>query len=286
MRAGRADPRVPSIDVEGASLAYSVDGNGSDVLMIQGIGVVGNGWRPQVDGLGARHRLLTFDNRGIGASPLRGGAFDIARLAADALAVADAAGAARFHLVGHSMGGVIAQAVALAAPDRVKSLALLCTFAHGRDAARVTPALLMTMLRIRIGTRPMRRAAFLSLVMPPLALAQLTPAQRAHYAEQLHPLFGHDLAEQPPIVMKQLRATARYDAYPRLAELGRIPTLVVSGRQDRIARPAYGRQLAAAIPGARYVEIEDGGHGLTIQLAERTNELLAQHFAGSLQPAS
>ena len=272
-------PRVPNVDVAGARLAYEISGGGPAVLMIQGIGVVGNGWRPQVDGLGARYELLTFDNRGIGASELRGGALDISTLAADALAVADAAGAARFHLVGHSMGGVIAQAVALAAPERVKSLALLCTFAHGRQAARFTPALMLTMLRMRLGTRPMRREAFLSLVLPPSALAQLTPAERARQAAKLHLLFGHDLAEQPPIVMKQLRATARYDAYSRLAELGRIPTLVVAGRHDRIARPQYGRALAAAIPGARYVEIEDGGHGLTIQLAERTNDLLAAHFA-------
>jgi pimeloyl-ACP methyl ester carboxylesterase len=274
-------PPVPTIDVEGARLAYTVSGSGPDVLMIQGIGVVGNGWRPQMDGLGDRYRILAFDNRGIGASELHGGRFDMARLAADALAVADAAGAAHFHLVGHSMGGVIAQAVALAAPERIKSLALLCTFARGREAVRVTPALLLTMLRVRLGPRWMRRAAFLSLVMPPPVLAEMTPAQRARCAEELHPLFGHDLADQPPIVMKQLRATARYDAYARLAELGRIRTLVVSGRHDRIARAEYGRALAAAIPGARFVEIEDGGHGLTIHLARRTNELLAQHFAGA-----
>ena len=272
---------MPNIDVEGARLAYTVSGSGPDVLMIQGIGVEGNGWRPQMDGLGDRYRILTFDNRGIGASELRGGRFDMARLAADALAVADAAGAAHFHLVGHSMGGVIAQAVALVAPERIKSLALLCTFARGREAARVTPALLLTMLRMRLGTRPMRRAAFLSLVLPLPVLAEMTPAQRARCAEELHPLFGHDLAEQPPIVLKQLRATARYDAYAKLAELGRIRTLVVSGRHDRLARTEYGRALAAAIPGARYVEIEDGGHGLTIHLAARTNELLSQHFAGT-----
>jgi len=272
---------VPHVAVTGARLAYQISGSGPAVLMIQGIGLVGNGWRPQVQGLADRYRILTFDNRGIGDSQLlSGGVIDMAALAADAVAVADAAGADRFHLVGHSMGGVIAQAVALAAPDRVKSLALLCTFAHGREAARVTPGLILTMLRMRLGTRPMRRAAFLSLVMPPLALSELDPAARARYAEELHPLFGHDLAEQPPIVMKQLRATARYDAYPRLCELARIPTLVVAGRHDRIARPAYGRALAAAIPGARYLEVEDGGHGLTIQLAARTNTLLAEHFAG------
>lgn len=272
-------PRVPNVDVAGARLAYEISGSGPDVLMIQGIGVVGNGWRPQVDGLGARYQLLTFDNRGIGDSEQHSGAIDIPRLAADALAVADAAGAGRFHLAGHSMGGVIAQAVALKAPERVKSLALLCTFAHGREAARMTPGLLLTMLRMRVGTRPMRREAFLSLVMPRRALARLTRAERARQAAKLHLLFGHDLAEQPPIIMEQLRATARYDAYPRLAELGRIPTLVVAGSQDRIARPAYGRALAAAIPGARYVVVEDGGHGLTIYLAERTNDLLAEHFA-------
>ena len=79
--------------------------------------------------------------------------------------------------------------------------------------------------------------------------------------------------------MRQLRAMARYDASARLVELARIPTLVVSAAQDHIARPWTGRALAAAVPGARYVEVPDAGHAVPIHAADEINSLLEQHFA-------
>jgi pimeloyl-ACP methyl ester carboxylesterase len=202
-------------------------------------------------------------------------------MAADAWAVADAAGVERVHVVGHSMGGVIAQAVALAAPARVASLSLLCTFARGAQAAKLSAGMFVTALRTRIGTRPMRRNAFLSLVLTDAERNALDAAGRAAMAERLAPLFGHDLADQPPIVMKQLRATSRYDARARLGALAAVPTLVLNAAQDRIALPAYGRELAAAIPGARYEELPGAAHGVTIQDAANINARLAAHFASA-----
>ena len=154
-------------------------------------------------------------------------------MAEDALAIMDAEKIERFHVVGHSMGGVIAQALALRAPERVCSLALLCTFARGSDGSKVTLPMLMTALRMRIGTRAMRRNAFLELIMPERYLREV---DRAALAARLAPLFGHDLAEQPSIVMKQLRAMSAYDAGASLSRLAHIPTLVVSAAEDRIAR--------------------------------------------------
>ncbi len=279
------NPRVPARTIarpDGASISYSRSGAGPPVLLIQGVGIVGNGWRPQVEGLADRYTLVTFDNRGMGGSTLgeatRVPAYSVEVLAADALAVMDAEDLDRFHVVGHSLGGVIAQEVALQAPDRVRSLALLCTFCRGRDGAGLTPDMFVMGIRTRLGTRAMRRNAFLELVMPAAVLRQM---DRARLAEQLAPLFGHDLADQPPIVMTQVRALARYDARARLAELSRIPTLVTSASEDRIARPWTGRALAAAIPGARYVEIAGAAHGVPIQQADRINSLLAAHFAAA-----
>jgi 3-oxoadipate enol-lactonase len=81
--------------------------------------------------------------------------------------------------------------------------------------------------------------------------------------------------------MKQLTAMAKYDASPRLAQLAHIPSLVVSAELDRIALPAFGRALAAAIPRARLVEIPGAGHGVPIHSAEQVNALLAEHFASA-----
>lgn len=256
-------------------LRYYRFGDGDGVLLIQGVGARGEVWRPQVQELSGRYATVAFDNRGVGGSELGAGALTIEAMADDALAIMDAAGLNRFHVVGHSMGGVIAQAVALRAPERVRSLALLCTFARGRQAMRMSFDIVMTGLRTRIGPRTARRRAFLELVVPPELLARRGPAA---LADELGRLFDRDLADQPPIVMKQLRAMKGYDALSRLASLDKLPTLVVSAALDRIALPAFGRELAAAIPGARFVELAGLAHSCPIDAAPRVNALLADHF--------
>lgn len=178
-------------------------------------------------------------------------------------------------IVGHSMGGIIAQQIALAAPDRVRSLSLLCTFARGAQGARLSWDLFVAGMRARIGPRASRRRAFVELVMPQPYLATV---DRARLDADLAELFGRDLADQPPIVMPQLRAMSRYDALAKLSALGAISTVVGSGALDRIALPAFGRELAAAIPDARYVEFEDAGHAVTIHRPDAVNSLLLRHF--------
>lgn len=268
---------MPSCATDGATIAFDRAGSGPAVLLIQGVGVIGRGWQPQVDALAGEYTMYSFDNRGIGRSTMDGKALSIEAMAQDALAVMDANQVDRFHLVGHSMGGVIAQEVALRAPERIASLCLMNTVVRGRDASGLTLPMIWTGLRTRVGSRTTRRRAFLELVMPKDALAS---ADRAALADRLADLFGHDLADQPSIVMPQIRAMARYDARDRLAGLAGIRTLVMSAAHDRIASPASGRLLAAAIPGARYVEYADAGHGLPIQHADRVNAVLRDHFVG------
>lgn len=111
--------------------------------------------------------------------------------------------------------------------------------------------------------------------MPP---GWASEAEADHVAADLAELFGHDLADQPPIVMQQLGALRRYDATPRLGELEGIPALVISAAHDPIAPPRFGRALAAGLPGARYVEFPDAAHGLPIQHAAAINALLAEHI--------
>ena len=112
---------------------YDVTGTGPPVLVIQGVGLHGGGWRPQVDALAQEFACATFDNRGVGRSgAVRSVTVDA--MVRDALAVMDACGWAAAHVVGHSLGGLVALRAALDAPDRVRSLALLCTFARGREA--------------------------------------------------------------------------------------------------------------------------------------------------------
>src|SRR4051794_31384796 len=120
-----------TLDYRGCRLSYAVRGNGPPVLFIQGTGTHGDGWRPQVDELSTRFRCLTFDNRGMANSQPHAGPLTVEQMAEDARALLDTQGWASAHVVGHSLGGLIALQLALDAPRRVRSLALLCTFARG-----------------------------------------------------------------------------------------------------------------------------------------------------------
>jgi pimeloyl-ACP methyl ester carboxylesterase len=175
------------------------------------------------------------------------------------------------------MGGLIAQQLALSAPKRVRSLALLCTFSRGKDATKLSPFMFWVGLRTRIGTRRQRRHAFLQIVLPP---AMHATTDLDALAEQFTPVFGHDLADHSPVEMKQLSAMSRCDVTPRLGELSGIPTLVVSAEHDPIASPASGRIMAHGIRSARFVEIAGASHGIPVYEPTRINTLLLEHLAG------
>lgn len=266
------------LEHRGCRLAYRVSGTGPSVLFIQGTGLHGDGWRPQVDELSKRYRCLTFDNRGMGGSQPFGAPITVEQMAEDARVLMDAQGWHSAHVVGHSLGGLVALHLALSARTRIRSLSLFCTFACGRDATRLSWGMFWLGLRTYLGTRRMRRRAFTEMVLPPELLVDCDT-----WAERLAPLFGHDLADHPPVVMKQLAAMCAYDASPRLHELAGVPTLVVGARYDRIARPEVVRSLASSMAGCRFVEFGDAAHGVTIQCAGRINALLHEQFS-SVEP--
>jgi pimeloyl-ACP methyl ester carboxylesterase len=264
---------MPELKRQDVELYYELSGHGPPVLFIQGVGVVGEGWRPQVNALQDRFQTLLFDNRGIGKSASCRGPITLEAMADDTRALMDAVGWKSAHVIGHSMGGVIAQQLALDAPERVRSLSLLCTFARGKDAARPTPRVIWLSLRARVGTRQMRRRAFLDMLYPPEALQN---EDTDALAQRVGALVGRDLADQPAILMQQLRALGRHNTFSRLHELAGIPAYVLSAAFDPIALPRFGRQLAAAIPGARFELMNDASHGVPIHRADEVNRRLIE----------
>lgn len=249
--------------------------------MIQGVGAHGLGFNPQVEILAKQFTCLTFDNRGIGKSQPAGMALSVEQMASDALALMDQAlldqkSWTSAHIVGHSMGGLIALQLALMAKPRVRSLSLLCTFARGADATRMTRALFWIRLRLKFGSRRLRRDAFTELVLPS---GQLNDGPDGTSAERLSAVFGHDIADMPPVTTEQLAALRRHDVTPRLHELSGIPTLVISAEEDMMAPPSSGRAIAAGIPGARYIEIPGASHAFPVMDAERCGALLLEHLA-------
>ncbi len=271
--------RVWTLDRPGTRLTYTSGGAGPAVLLIQGIGMTGGGWHPQVSALADRFEVVAFNSRGADGAPVDESTMTVEMMARDALAIMNARRIRRFHVVGQSMGGLVAQELALIAPDRVTSLSLVSSFASGAQATHRIGAI--TGLRGRFGSRRMRRHAALELFV---SRSMLDIVPRDLLAEYMRLVLGRDLADQPRLIAEQLRLTSGYDASDRLSLLAPIPTLVIGADEDRIATREATMALAAAIPGARHVEIRGASHGVAIQCARVINQLLAEHFDNAERP--
>jgi pimeloyl-ACP methyl ester carboxylesterase len=261
---------------DGCNLSYSVTGEGQKILLIQGVGLHGDGWSPQTDFLKDRFCCLVPDNRGIGRSLPMGNQLTVSQMVRDLAAVLDHAHCESVHLVGHSLGGLLAQAFALEIPDRVKSLALLCTFANGRKVAPLTMRMMWQGMRATVGTRLMRRKGFLGLLYPPNSVELCNPNMTA---ANLETIFGHDLGDQPAVVKHQLRAMRQVDLTDQIERLSGLPTLIMSGSHDLIAPPKLGRTMAEKIAGSRFVEVADAAHGLPITHRDLVNKALHDHVS-------
>lgn len=242
--------------------------------MIQGVGAFGTSPNPQIEMLAKHYTCLTFDNRGIGGSLPLGRPLTVEQMAKDALALLDEVGWETAHVVGHSLGGLTAMQLALNAKHRVRTLTLLCAFARGSDAVVITPELVWIILRIKFGLRFLRRQAFLELVLAP----EERRGNMRKVAERLAGVLGHDVADVPAITNQQVAAMRSHDLTKRLHELAGIPTLVINGEKDPLARPESGRSLAEGIPGARYVEFSGTSHALPILQDARCARLILEHL--------
>jgi aminoacrylate hydrolase len=266
---------MPIVRLPDADISYQLHGQGPSVLLLQGVGLDGRAWAPQVDALSRDHRCIVVDNRGLGGSRGETHALSVDMLARDALAVLNALGAPRVHLVGHSLGGVIVQRLALLAPERVASLTFMCSFAGGRDLARPSARLIWLGTRSRIGTTAMRGNAFARLIMPP---AYLRARGIERVIAELETVFGRSLAEPPAIADVQLRALRAHDERADLPRLAALKCLVLSGRLDPIATHTANTALARGIGNAQHEVWDDASHALPIQHADAVNRRLRAHL--------
>jgi 3-oxoadipate enol-lactonase len=224
-------------------------------------------WFRVLPGLSSNRRTIRFDNRGVGRSNVPPTPWSIAEMADDAVAVLDAAGADRADVFGVSMGGLIAQELALSHPDRVERLVLGGTHTGGRDAVRMDPAAAMMLMDRTPGTA--REAAVASV---PFLYAEDTNRDdidididvRVRYPMRASAYFGQLDA------MRQHEGTL--DRLPKLT----APTLVIHGREDRLVKPGNAEIIVAAIPGARLAWIDGAGHVFWTDRPEQTVALVTE----------
>jgi pimeloyl-ACP methyl ester carboxylesterase len=235
------------------SIAWDEQGSGEPVLLVQGLGYTRPGWSRVPSLLAERFRVLAFDNRGMGESGHGTPPYSVPQLGADAVAVLDAAGTERAHVVGVSLGGMIAQEVALAYPERVDRLVLGCTTPGG---PRSYP----------MPDRSVRAFAEFAQLPPEEGLRRLVLNALADGTAEARPelveeVYRYRLANRPDPTAWQAQATAAvgFDALDRLGSIA-APTLVLTGTADTVVDARNSELLAAAIPGARLVTFEGAGH--------------------------
>jgi len=234
-------------------IAWERRGSGPPLLLIHGLGYGRWGWEPVVAPLARSFDVLLFDNRGIGESDAPPGPYTAAQMASDAVQVLDEAGVERAHVLGTSLGGMVAQELALAHPARVDKLVLACT-TPGGARAHPTPEQTMRLLENGATLRDFVENA-------------LEPDPRAALVERI---LEHRLATaQPPEAwMAQAAAGAGFDAYERAGSIA-APALVLHGEGDVVVDPRNAALLAGLLPHASLELFPGTGHLFFWQQPER-----------------
>ena len=258
-------------DSQGVRIAYEAHGAGEPVLLIMGFGAPRQAWTVQIPALAERFRVIALDNRNAGESEVTS-TCTMPLMAADAIAVLDAEGIDRAHVVGLSMGGMIAQHVALEYPARVRSLALCtttCGGPHSVQAGADVLAGLMGMQGANLAD-PQVLEKFGWILFPRDWLA----ANGASLKTAMAPLLGIPRPSMAA-VQAQLMAILSHDTHDRLPNIIHR-TLVLHGTDDVLIPPGNANVLAERIPDSRLEWIPGSGHGFNFQEPDTFNRVLIE----------
>lgn len=250
------------------TIRYDVQGSGPWLILSHSLATDLTLWDDQMAALTPHFRVLRFDTRGHGGSSAPDLPYDFAMLTADVLGLMDALGVGRAHFCGISMGGMIAQHVALAAPERIDRLVLVSTTSGYSPEARA-------MWSERIAG--VRRNGIEPLVAPTLE-RWFTPSYQATHPEVMARI-GNLIRTTPAAgYMGSGQAIATLDVTEKLPAL-RCPTLVIAGADDTGTPPAMGRLIAARIPGARFESLPSSSHLCNVEQADVFSRELCRFLA-------
>jgi aminoacrylate hydrolase len=262
---------MPTASIGDADIFYEEKGQGPPLMLVPGLAGQGAFWLSQVPDFSRDFRVIVHDHRGAGRSthsPIR---YSVEQMADDTLRLMDALGIVSAHFVGHSTGGAIGQVIATEHPERLQSLVLSATWA-GPDPffRRLFESRKQTLLDS--GVEAYLRAS---------VLFQATPRWVSEHDEFITDLHRVTAAGYPPVevVASRIDAILRHDRRGRLRQI-RVPTLVIVARDDMITPPFYSEELAGAIPDAKLVVLESGGHFVPAINAQPYNEAVGAFLRG------
>ncbi len=256
------------IQVGAVELAYDEVGDGEALVFLSGTSLDRTVWGPQVAAFAERYRCITIDNRDVGESTQVTSGYGPRDMAADVDGLLAALDLPAAHVVGHSLGGAIGQELALAAPDRVRTLTLIGSWARNDEYTR---ALFRTWKRLRTTLEP---AAFLEAIL--LTGVGHTFLNTIGVDAMVQLFLGAPNPQSAEGYCRQVDADLAHDTLDRLGKI-QPPTLVIAGDEDKIFPPHHARQLADGI-GAELVMIAGAGHSPAIENPAAVNAALETFF--------
>jgi 3-oxoadipate enol-lactonase len=261
---------MPSVDAGGTELHYLRAGSGEPMLLIQGMSATHMTWgRAFLSPLEENFDCIVFDNRGMGLSGPAETPFTTADLAADTIGLLDALAIERAHVVGISMGGMVAQELALAHPERIRTLTLGATYCGGPEGTLMAPE-------------------DLKMLAAAMASGERERVLRAMWEINLSPTFREDdsrftefsemataLPAPKEVILEQMRACGAHDTSGRLGQIS-VPTQVIHGTADRLLGVGNGLQIASLLSVEPQL-LEDVGHMFWWERPERSAALVREH---------
>ncbi|MEI8359000.1 MAG: alpha/beta fold hydrolase [Deltaproteobacteria bacterium] len=279
-----ATVRVGDIDVY-----YEEHGGGPPLLLIMGLATDSTAWAFQLPEFARHYRAIAFDNRGVGRTSKPAGPYSIHQMADDAAGVMDALGVARAHVLGVSMGGMIAQELALRHPERVSALVLACTFPEPDATVEDRRSFMVGQLggevsadgELQIDVASLNPLLFVQQMLPavfnPSFIASDLPKLMQVFAGALQ--YGFSMEA----ILGQVAAVMGHRTTDRLHRIA-VPTLVLTGDADQLVAPSNSDILAREIPGAKLVKVPGGSHGFNFETPEVFNREVIDFLAGAPTP--
>jgi pimeloyl-ACP methyl ester carboxylesterase len=253
---------LPKIRIGDLKMYYEIHGKGSPLVMIMGLTANKDWWPPEViEALSKHFKTLIFDNRGAGRTDAPKTDYSIKMFADDTIGLMDSLEIEEAHILGVSMGGMIAQELVLNYPDRVKKLVLCSTTPGGTHAIPTPPETVKILMETQNLTDEQIARRTMTILFPKDYI-QNNP-------EVIERSINHFLIA--PITqdayMRQLKACMEFDTYDRLPTINR-PTLVIAGKEDVLLPYKNDEIIAKRIPKAKLILYDNVGHGMTTQVAE------------------
>jgi 3-oxoadipate enol-lactonase len=256
---------MPKAEINGITLDYVVEGEGEPLIMIIGLGSDQSNWRLQTALFKKYYRTITFDNRGAGKSDKPTGPYTINMMADDTVGLMDHLGIEKAHIIGVSMGGMIAQELAINHPERVDKLVLGCTFARRNGTSGFSSEVSKALEAYDGSSHDLSSLRKLVNV-----IIDLTFNKRSYRVLALPLMKVAIRSSALDGFVEQLEAVLAHDAADRLGRI-KVPTLVIAGTEDRVIKPVSSEVIASLVPMAKLVKVEGGSHGFSGEMSSEFN---------------